>query len=190
MPASVKVVDEKFHVVWANAVALEESGYDLPTLRGRVCCQYLQGLRENCPWCPVIRALRDGQEHVHTVERNGRQMEITGYVLPVGKDGVRYAVEITRDVTPLVSGETLKGSDHFSGVVPPDAAVSPQGAALGDRLGSEEKRILEATLRRTRGDMGAAAREAGFSVKTLQRRMRKYGLDYRAFRHPTQWGQA
>jgi PAS domain S-box-containing protein len=178
MPASVKVIDSKFRVVYANRRTLEESGHDLPTLRGRPCHQYLNCFKDNCPWCPVVKALADGGCHVHYFEREKdgamRRMEVTGYLLPVEKEGI-YAVEITRDVTSLAKGEAFGGR--------PPVLNRANAPALGETVGQAEKTFLEEALRCNKGDMARVARQAGFSAKTLQRRLRKYGLDARQFKH-------
>lgn len=185
MNASVKVVDSNFNVVWANARARQDSGYDFPTLRGRPCHLYLNGFKDNCAWCPVVKALDDGKLHIHTFERETlegkRRMEVTGYLLPAEKEGIRYAVEITRDVTDLVSGAAFQATCHFE-APPADAAPPPPERDLKGRLESVERHDLIEALRRARGDMTTVAREAGFSVKTLQRRLRKYGLDARDYK--------
>jgi hypothetical protein len=189
MPASVKVVDSDYSVVWANARARADSGYDLPTLRGRTCHVYLGGFRDNCPWCPVRHAFGDGGYHTHLFEKEvagrKRRMEVTGYLLPDVRDGKRYAVEITRDVTDIAGDGNGGVPDVFPAALPDMVPPVGPGRALQARLDETEKAGLVEALRRTKGDMGAVAREAGFSAKTLQRRLRKYGLDARDFKHPS-----
>jgi PAS domain S-box-containing protein len=179
MPAAVKVVDSQFHVVYANAQAREESGYELAALRGRPCFLYINGFHQNCTWCPVVKAMEDGERHVHYFEKEKdgvkRRMEVTGYSLSGGGKGKNYAVEITRDVTSISTGDAFRGGLSF-----PAAVSAPP--PLEETVGEAEKRFLLEALGRARGNMAVAAKEAGFSVKTLQRRLRKYGLDIREFK--------
>ncbi len=165
MPASVKVVDSQFNVVWANRTACEESGKDFPFLRGRTCHVHLNGFLENCPWCPVVKAFRDGERHVNTFRREGkgRWMEVTGYPLTIVRGDVRYAVEVTRAL--------------------PDPAPDNKGS-LPDVLEATEKQYLSEVLRSASGDLSKTAALAGVNGKTLQRRLRKYGLHARDYRHP------
>ena len=44
-----------------------------------------------------------------------------------------------------------------------------------------ERHLIGQALKRTRGGLGQAARLLGLSYKTLQYRVRKYGLDREAF---------
>jgi len=174
MSASVKVVDQAFHVVWANKRAIEESGHDLPTLRGRPCHQYLGGFKQNCPWCPVVKAFREGGLHVGWFRRSRdgeeRPMEVTGYLLPTSPKGVRYAVEITREATPDLPEKDIRGEE------PPAGSEGP----LGEAVASAEKAYLVRLLRTKKGDLHKAASIAAVSEKTLRRRLRLYDLRIQA----------
>jgi DNA-binding NtrC family response regulator len=71
--------------------------------------------------------------------------------------------------------------------LPPDLRRGPEaadgsGAAFqlppgGVRLPEMERHLIAQALRRTRGSLGPAARLLGISYKTLQYRIRKFGLD-------------
>ncbi len=187
MPASVKVVDSDFKVVWANERARADSGYDLATLRGRPCHAYVNGFKENCPWCPVVKTFEDGAWHSRFFEREvagmKRRMEVIGYPLPGMRDGKRFAVEVTRDVTDLIRNAEEGKAESFPDALPDLNPRDGVGHALRERLDATEKAGLVESLKRMKGDMNAVAYEAGFSVKTLQRRLRKHGLDARDFRN-------
>jgi DNA-binding NtrC family response regulator len=82
----------------------------------------------------------------------------------------------------LSRGERLTISD-----VPP-AVGRPSGAGEGGldgfelpldgvRLGELERHLIRQALRRARGSLGPAAKLLGISYKTLQYRIRKYGLE-------------
>ena len=49
------------------------------------------------------------------------------------------------------------------------------------RLPDLERHLISQALERTRGGLGPAARLLGLTYKTLQYRVRKYGLDREAF---------
>jgi DNA-binding NtrC family response regulator len=56
--------------------------------------------------------------------------------------------------------------------------------AGGVQLSQLERHLIEQALRRTRGSLGQAARLLGISYKTLQYRIRKYGLGREEFDEP------
>ncbi len=61
---------------------------------------------------------------------------------------------------------------------------APTVEKLDDLLGSTEKAYLVDALTKTRGVLGQTAKHSGLSLKTLQRKMKKYGLkaeDFRSF---------
>jgi DNA-binding NtrC family response regulator len=66
----------------------------------------------------------------------------------------------------------------------PEAAAGSNGAfalpAEGVRLADLESDLIRQALRRSRGSLGPAARLLGISYKTLQYRIRKFGLDREA----------
>ncbi|MBN1855210.1 MAG: sigma-54-dependent Fis family transcriptional regulator [Pirellulales bacterium] len=53
---------------------------------------------------------------------------------------------------------------------------------LEENVETTERRYLEATLRRTQGRIGQAAEAAGISPRSLYMKMKKYGIDKKAFK--------
>jgi len=60
---------------------------------------------------------------------------------------------------------------------------APTAERLEDLLGTTEKAYLVDALSKTQGHLLQTARQAGLGLKTLQRKMRKYGLNAKDFRN-------
>ncbi|HET9869262.1 MAG TPA: helix-turn-helix domain-containing protein, partial [bacterium] len=62
---------------------------------------------------------------------------------------------------------------------------APSAERLGDLLEVTEKAYLVDALTKAQGNLLTTARQAGLGLKTLQRKMRKYGLNGKDFRDMT-----
>jgi DNA-binding NtrC family response regulator len=67
------------------------------------------------------------------------------------------------------------------GVEPGSGAAGFELPARGVRLTDLERDLIRQALRRSRGNLGRAAKLLGISYKTLQYRVRKHGLDREQF---------
>ena len=61
-------------------------------------------------------------------------------------------------------------------------ALSSLHGTLPEALDRLERQFITEALRKYRGNMGRAAEALGISERVMGLRMRKFGLDYRAFR--------
>lgn len=81
--------------------------------------------------------------------------------------------EVPRVVT---AGETSSRCSESTGEGPRDVAT------LRQRLDALERELIVETLARTQGNRAQAARILGITERVMGLRVRKYGIDARAFR--------
>ena len=111
MPESVKVIDSKYRVVYANETSLQNLKTDLNELRGRQCHEAFYGFKEKCFFCGMKQVFEEGRSKVSyfTMAVNGSNRDFEVATFPVHYSGkqVEYAVEIVRDITSLAKGGPL-----------------------------------------------------------------------------------
>src|SRR6185369_13725985 len=111
MPESVKVIDSKFRVVYANESAQKSIDLPLNEIRGRLCHQVFYGFQERCFFCGMNDVFEKKQTRVQyctlVVDKTQREFEVSVYPLVSAHSKVDYAVEIVRDVTAMVRGGSL-----------------------------------------------------------------------------------
>lgn len=111
MPESVKIIDDRYRLVYANAASRKTLGAELNDLRGQPCHQAFYGFKEKCFFCNMGKVFEQGKPHTTycTFTLNGvnRDFEVTIFPLEGEESGVHYAVEMVRDVTPLSKGQAL-----------------------------------------------------------------------------------
>jgi DNA-binding NtrC family response regulator len=108
MPDSVKIIDTRYRVVYANESAQKSLKRDLNDLRGRSCHQAFYGFAEKCFFCSMKSVFEEGESKISycTMGVNGSDREFEVSVFPLRSAGqkVEYAVEIVKDVTCLARG--------------------------------------------------------------------------------------
>jgi PAS domain S-box-containing protein len=114
MTESVKIIDDRYRIVYVNAVSRKTLGAELNDLRGRSCHQAFYGFQEKCFFCNMGRVFSEGRTLTSyctmSVEGVNRDFEVSVYPLH-GADGkVPYAVEVVKDITPLSKGAALQRS--------------------------------------------------------------------------------
>jgi DNA-binding NtrC family response regulator len=145
---------------------------DLPPLRERV--EDVPLLVEHFLNASAKKFGRDGAtiapgvlEHLQRYAWPGNVRELENYIerMVVLSSGSR----LTREdlPTPLLRGPDPTDEELEQFVLP----------AEGVELQQLERHLIRQALHRTRGSLGPAARLLGISYKTLQYRLRKYGLD-------------
>ena len=111
MAESVKIIDRRFRLVYANSTSRENLGMDLNELRGRSCHEMFYGFKEKCFFCNMAKVFDRGQSATTycTIAVKGINRDFEVSVFPVkGVQGeVDYAVEVVRDITPLSKGGAL-----------------------------------------------------------------------------------
>jgi two-component system, NtrC family, response regulator AtoC len=174
--------------------------------RLRVVTLYIPALRERREDIP--RLVEHYREHfarrmgraVGAVSPDAMQV-LCAYDFP---GNVRELINIVEHAVLLcTNGHTVEPSDlpELQPVVAaPEMVVSGRGGLVLDAAGwrgrswssvkeevlrSAERAYLESVLRETAGRVGAAARRAGITPRSLSRKMRRSGLDKRPFRDQT-----
>ena len=98
MPDSVKIIDARYRVVYANESAQKSLNRDLNDLRGRPCHQAFYGFAEKCFFCSMKSVFEEGESKISycTMGVNGSDREFEVSVFPLRSAGqkVEYAVEI------------------------------------------------------------------------------------------------
>src|SRR5579859_3999730 len=112
MSESVKVIDSNFRVVYANETAQKSIGLSLNEIRGRACHQVFYGFQDKCFFCGMKDVFEAGHARTNycTLGDRGtyREYEISAYPLKFSSHSkIDYAVEVAKDVTPLVRGSVL-----------------------------------------------------------------------------------
>jgi transcriptional regulator with PAS, ATPase and Fis domain len=111
MPESVKIIDDKYRLVYANQTSEKNLKTNLNELRGRSCHEAFYGFKEKCFFCGMQKVFENGVSSVgyFTMAVNGNNRDFEVSVFPLGSNGkkVDYAVEIVRDVTPVSKGQGL-----------------------------------------------------------------------------------
>jgi DNA-binding NtrC family response regulator len=111
MVESVKIIDNRYRLVYANATSRKNLGMDLNELRGRSCHQTFYGFREKCFFCNMGKVFEQGQSLTSycTLAVNGanRDFEVSIFPLSGTDQKIDYAVEIVRDITSLSKGAAL-----------------------------------------------------------------------------------
>jgi PAS domain S-box-containing protein len=68
---AIEFLDPEFKVLWANQAAVElYNAGSLEGLQGRCCYQVVRGLKEPCPGCNALEALRAGAYHQSELSRS------------------------------------------------------------------------------------------------------------------------
>ncbi|HVZ80697.1 MAG TPA: sigma 54-interacting transcriptional regulator [bacterium] len=111
MPESVKIIDDRYRLVYANAASRKTLGAGLNELRGQPCHQAFYGFKDRCFFCNMDKVFSQGRSHTtyctFTLDGVNRDFEVTIFPLE-GEDGkASFAVEMVRDVTPLSKGQAL-----------------------------------------------------------------------------------
>src|SRR5579883_145620 len=111
MAESVKIIDRRFQIVYANSTSRKNLGMDLNELRGRSCHEVFYGFKEKCFFCNMAKVFEMGQSATTyctiAVKGANRDFEVSVFPLKGANQQVEYAVEVVRDITPLSKGGAL-----------------------------------------------------------------------------------
>ncbi|HTA77683.1 MAG TPA: sigma 54-interacting transcriptional regulator [bacterium] len=111
MPESVKIIDDKYRLVYANKTSEQNLKTNLNELRGRSCHEAFYGFKEKCFFCGMQKVFDNAEPSVgyFTTSINGvnRDFEVSVFPLAANSKKVDYAVEIVRDITPVSKGNGL-----------------------------------------------------------------------------------
>lgn len=111
MPESVKIIDDKYRLVYVNKTSENNLKQDLNELRGRACHQAFYGFAEKCFFCNMGKVFEKAEPSIgyFTTMVNGVNRDYEVSVFPLNTDGnkVHYAVEIVKDITPVSKGNAL-----------------------------------------------------------------------------------
>jgi len=111
MPDSVKIIDSRYRLVYANEFAQKALRRNLNDLRGRSCHEAFYGFSERCFFCGMKSVFEEGQSKVSYctlgVQGVNREFEVSVFPLRSANQKVEYAVEIVKDVTTLSRGNML-----------------------------------------------------------------------------------
>jgi len=101
VPDPVLVLDEQFHIRYANRATAKLVGVEAAQLVGRACHEVVHGLSGCHPDCPYTRLLATGKEQRADVveERHGRVFDNTASPLYDSSGKMRGCVEVLRDIT-------------------------------------------------------------------------------------------
>ena len=83
----------------------------------------------------------------------------------------------------ILTTDGLIRPDMLPASMRPDADLAVSHDSLPVALERVEKSLIIRSLQKHRGNMGKAAAELGISERIMGLRMKKFGLDYRTFRH-------
>lgn len=111
MAESVKIIDRRFRIVYANSTSQRNLEMDLNELRGRSCHEMFYGFKEKCFFCNMGKVFEQGQSATTyctiAVKGANRDFEVSVFPLKGANQQVDYAVEVVRDITPLSKGGAL-----------------------------------------------------------------------------------
>ncbi|HJT23437.1 MAG TPA: sigma 54-interacting transcriptional regulator [bacterium] len=111
MGESVKIIDRRYRIVYANSTSRKNLGMDLNELRGRSCHEMFYGFKEKCFFCNMVKVFEQGQSATTyctiAVKGTNRDFEVSVFPLKGANQQVEYAVEVVRDITPLSKGGAL-----------------------------------------------------------------------------------
>ena len=111
MTESVKIIDRRFRLVYANSTSRKNLGMDLNELRGRSCHEMFYGFKEKCFFCNMGKVFDQGQSATTyctiAIKGTNRDFEVSVFPLKGTNQQVDYAVEVVRDITPLSKGGAL-----------------------------------------------------------------------------------
>lgn len=173
MPESVKIIDDRYRLVYANAASQKALGADLNELRGRSCHEAFYGFKEKCFFCNMGKVFDQGQCHTTycTLSLQGVNRDFEVSIFPLyGTDGrIQYAVEMVRDVTPLSKGSTLpKNAGKISSR---DRAFSHVFETMAEWAGDEKPVLLQ-------GEKGTGKKSF---AQALHQRSPRAGGPFRVF---------
>lgn len=173
MVESVKIIDNRYRLVYANATSRRNLGMDLNELRGRSCHESFYGFKDKCFFCNMGRVFEHGQAVTSycTLAVNGanRDFEVSIFPLPGTSQKVDYAVEVVRDITPLSKGAALpKNAGKISSR---DRAFGPVFENMA-QWAEEERPVL------LQGEKGTGKKSF---AQALHQRSRHAGGPFRVF---------
>jgi PAS domain S-box-containing protein len=101
VPDPVLVLDDQFHIRYANRATAKLVGVEAAQLVGKPCHEVVHGLSGCHPDCPYARLLATGKEQRADVveERHGRVFDNTASPLYDSSGKMRGCVEVLRDIT-------------------------------------------------------------------------------------------
>ncbi len=167
---SIKIVDTRFNVVWANKEAARETGRPMEYLiaAGKSCHEQFHHNEEQCAYCVVNQVLNSGEPAYNlyragSAER-GRHKEISAYPLK-GKEGaVEYIIEIVRDVSRI--GRELAARVEFAHIITKDPRMQEVFEVM------ESVAVTDATVLIT-GETGSGKELVARAIHNASRRAGK-----------------
>ena len=113
----------------------------------------------------------------HDCQRHGRELEAVRSVARIlASEGARH--EVLLEVLAILEQEWGLGRGSL-GVLPPQPADGNPAGNLQARTKVLEGEMIVEALRRTGGNMSAAARELGITARMIRYKIRKLGIDRR-----------
>jgi PAS domain S-box-containing protein len=98
--------DLEMRITWANRAACDSAGLDLEQIIGRHCYEIWHKRDSVCDNCPVRKAMSSGQpEHAVMQRPDGSTWSLGGYPLRDKENSITGAMEITYEISELVSVE-------------------------------------------------------------------------------------
>jgi PAS domain S-box-containing protein len=111
IPDPAHVIDRDYRVVMTNKRLLDLRGLEQEAIVGQPCYAVYQGRDTRCPECAVMKTFESGEPAQVTKtlplpDGSFRHFEVSAFPV-MGEDGsVRYAMELTREITDLKHSET------------------------------------------------------------------------------------
>jgi PAS domain S-box-containing protein len=101
VPDPVLLLDEQFHIRYANRATAKLVGVEAAQLMGKPCHEVLHGLSGCHPDCPYARLLATGKEQRADIEEKGQGKVFDGTASPLydSSGKMRGCVEVLRDIT-------------------------------------------------------------------------------------------
>lgn len=115
LPESVKIIDTRFRLVFANRLSRQNLGKSLDELRGTPCHKAFYGFAEKCFFCNSKKVFETGEPHqgytTLAVRGSNRDFQVSIFPLwDATHQQVDYVVEVVKDITALSKGAPLPQS--------------------------------------------------------------------------------
>ena len=101
MSDMVSIHDHERRIIRANSAVHDYAGADYGELNGKLCCEvFRQQDPAQCPGCPLVRTIVDGQVYTEQITNPHSGMILAVTTAPVGtRYGGEYYIHVARDIT-------------------------------------------------------------------------------------------
>jgi PAS domain S-box-containing protein len=143
IPDAIEIIDQDFNVLYLNVAAEKRTGRDMREQKGEKCHKVFYNRDEPCTFCPAKRTFEKGEpgyvllKDVKVRSTEPCFEELLSLPIKTDSDGVKWVVEIAKDVTKekemellLINSERLVAVGEMAALIAHEFN-NPLGIILG-----------------------------------------------------------